>query len=159
MADWEFNGINRIIKEPAGSGDTTFDVKRDIYSAWKRWVASGNSQYDKAFTVEGGTPIGTTGLFTGSTLILDNSWKLMAADHDHQTILIGNLYSSDGIASVNNPIGSGSIFISATVGAQGISTGGSVGGNTVWTEAEKQESLAYSKKASDNAEQIIEKIQ
>ena len=124
MTDWIFNGTTKIIKEPSGVGNTTFDVKRDIYSAWKRWVQSGNAQYDAAFSVEGGTPIGATGLFTGSTFILTNGWKLMAADHDHQCLLIGNLYSSDGIVSTSNPIGNSTIFASGTVGAQGIATGG-----------------------------------
>ena len=34
----------------------------------------------------------------------------------------------------------------------------SAGGSTVWTTAEKDESLAYGKKASDNAEQVNLKI-
>ena len=57
MADWEFNGITKIIKEPnLGSGNLNWDAERDIYSAWKRWVVD-NAQFDRAFTVEGGTPI------------------------------------------------------------------------------------------------------
>lgn len=122
MADWLFDGPSKIIKEPAGTGDTTFDVRRDIYSAWKRWVINSGAQFEKAFSVEGGTPIGDTGLFTGTTFILTNGWKLMPADHDHQATLIGNLYSDDGVVSTNNPIGNGSIFVSASVAAQGVST-------------------------------------
>lgn len=123
MADWIFDGVNKIIKEPVGAGNTTFDVQRDIYSAWKRWVNSGNAEYDSAFSVEGGTPIGATGLITGSTFILENGWKLMAADHDHQALLVGNLYSSDGVVSTANPVGNSTIFVSSSVAAQGIESG------------------------------------
>ena len=37
-------------------------------------------------------------------------------------------------------------------------TGSGSGGPTVWTELEKEEALAYGKKASDNAEQVNNKI-
>ena len=127
MADWIFDGPNKIITEPAGSGDTTFNVDQEIYSAWKRWVATEvGARFDAAFSVEGGTPIGATGLFTGTTFILINGWKLRAASHDHQVTLIGNIYSDDGIVSVSTPGFSTNIFVSGTVGAQGISTGSGV---------------------------------
>lgn len=156
MEDWIFDGINKIIKEPTGAGDATFDVGRDIYSAWKRWVASGNGQYESAFSVEGGTPIGATGLFTGTTFILTNGWKLQTADHNGQVIIIGNLYSDDGIVSTNNLISNRTLFASGTIGAQVINTGGS--SSSIWTFSEKDSLLAYSKKASDNAEQVNLKI-
>lgn len=126
MADWIFDGVNKIIKEPVGAGNTSFEVQRDIYSAWKRWVQSGNAEFDAAFSVEGGTPIGATGLFTGATFILTNGWKLQSADHDHQVLVNGNIYSDDGIVTEPNPIGNSTLFVSATVGAQGINTGGQV---------------------------------
>ena len=51
MADWIFDGVTRIIKEPnVGSGNLNWDAERDIYSAWKRW-AKNNSQFLKAFIV------------------------------------------------------------------------------------------------------------
>ena len=142
MADWIFDGINKIIKEPVGFGNTTWNFERDIYSAWKRWVVSGNGQYEPAFVVEGGTPIGATGLFTGATKILINEWKLMSADHDHQAFIIGNFYSDDGIISIPNPIGNSTIFASGTVGAQGVSTSG----NTL-TLNDIENSLILAKKA------------
>jgi len=124
MADFLFDGPNRIITEPAGTGDTQFDVGRDLYSAWKRWIKTGEgAKYLKAFEVEGGTPIGATGLFTGSTIILINGWKIRAASHDHQLFLDGNLFSDDGITSVLTPGFSTSINITASVAAQGISSG------------------------------------
>ena len=121
MADFIFDGPNRLIIEPAGAGDTTFDVGRDLYSAWKRWTQTGaGAQYLNAFIVEGGTPIGATGLFTGSTILLVNGWKIRAAEHDHQLTLVGNLYSDDGVVSVPSLTANATVFVSATVGAQGI---------------------------------------
>jgi hypothetical protein len=124
MADWIFNGTTKIIKEPIGSGNTTVNVAQEIYSAWKRWVQIGNAEFDAAFIVEGGTPIGATGLFTGSTLLLTNGWKLMAGDWAHQTLLNGNIYSDDGVVSVPNPSFNTTVFVNASVAAQGVASGG-----------------------------------
>lgn len=123
MADWIFNGVSKIIWEPTGSGNTTFDVSADIYSAWKRWVISGSgAPFPAAFSVEGGTPIGATGFYTGTTYILVNGWKLRAANHDHQVTLNGNLYSDDGIVSVANATNNTTIFVNSSVSAQGVAT-------------------------------------
>lgn len=127
MPDFTFDGPNRIIAEPAGSGDTSFDVARDLYSAWKRWVASGaGSIFPPAFAVEGGTPIGATGLFTGTTFILANGWKIKPANHDHQVLLLGNLYSADGLVSVPSDGARTNVFVNSAVAAQGIATGDGV---------------------------------
>lgn len=124
MADWDFNGIDRIIKEPnIGSGNLTWEIERDIYSAWKRW-AQDNAQFEPAFTVEGGTPIGATGIFTGKTVILINGWKLEAGDWDHLSFVTGNLFSDDGVDVVPNQNFSASLKTFGSVNAQGISTGG-----------------------------------
>lgn len=124
MADWTFDGVNKIIKEPnVGSGNLTWEVGRDIYSAWKRWVQSGNAQFDAAFSIEGGTPIGATGLFTGTSFILTNGWKLEAGDWDHISFVEGNLFSDDGIDVVPNSSFSASLKTFGSVNAQGISSG------------------------------------
>jgi hypothetical protein len=123
MADFIFDGDTKRITEPVGSGDTVFDVDRDIYSAWKRWTQIGdNSKYLPAFSVEGGTPIGATGLFTGTTFILTNGWKIVAADHAHQCILNGNLFSDDGVVSDHTQSKDATIFVNASVAAQGVAT-------------------------------------
>ena len=120
MADWIFDGVTRIIKEPnIGSGNLTWDAERDIYSAWKRWVKD-NSQFEPAFSVEGGTPIGNTGLSTGKTLILANDWKLMAGDWDHISFVTGNLFSDDAIDVSPNLNFSASLKTFGSVNAQGI---------------------------------------
>jgi len=124
MADFLFDGPNKIIQEPAGTGDTTYEVDRDLYSAWKRWVQLGtNSTYDPAFAVEGGTPIGATGLSTGTTFVLVNGWKVQAADYDHQLFLNGNLYSSDGVVTIPTATSSTNVVVNSSVAAQGIATG------------------------------------
>ncbi len=156
MADWTIDGINKVIKEPnIGSGNLNWNVDKDIYSAWKRWVQSGNGQFEPAFIVEGGTPIGATGLFTGGSFILTNGWKLMAGDWNHLSYVSGNLFSDDGIDTIPNLSFSASLKTFGSVNAQGVSTGGS---STVWTNTEKDETLAYVKKASDNAEQANQKL-
>ncbi|MEM9043426.1 MAG: hypothetical protein AAGC81_01935 [Pseudomonadota bacterium] len=124
MPDFLFDGATKIISEPLSTGDTTAEVGRDIYSAWKRWVALGDGAgFLPAFAVEGGTPIGATGLFTGATLILTNGWKIRAADYDHQLTILGNLFSDDGVVAVKALTASATVFVSASVAAQGIATG------------------------------------
>ena len=124
MADFLFDGTAKTITEPAGAGNTSYDVERDIYSAWKRWVTDDEgSKYLEAFSVEGGTPIGATGLFTGTTFILVNDWKIKAASHDHILTLTGNLFSDDNVLSVSTSGYSVLINVVSSIGAQGISTG------------------------------------
>jgi hypothetical protein len=124
MPDFLFDGPNLLIIEPAGVGNTTYDVQRDLYSAWKRWVLSGvGTGFPDAFTVEGGTPIGSTGLFTGTTYIMTNGWKVQAADHDHQLLLVGNIFSDDGVVIVPPPTAKTSVQIISSTTAQGIATG------------------------------------
>lgn len=132
MPDFLFDGPNKVMFEPAGAGDTTFDLERDLYSAWKRWVQSGvGAQYLTAFTVEGGTPIGATGLFTGLTVIMTNGWRVRPAEHDHQLNIVGNLFSDDGVIAVPS-IGAFNTTVNlvTSIGAQGISTGGGTGSFT-----------------------------
>lgn len=125
MADFIPDGPNRLLVEPPGSGNTQFDVKRDIYSAWKRWVLTGaGAGFPPAFSVEGGTPIGATGIATGQTQILTNGWKIIGAGHDHILRLTGNLYSDDGVPTVPTPGFSVTIEINNSAAAQGVNTGG-----------------------------------
>ncbi len=138
MADWTFNGVTRIIKEPnVGAGHLTWNLERDIYSAWKRW-AQDNAQFEPAFSVEGGTPIGNTGIFSGKTIILINNWKLEAGDWDHLSFVTGNLFSDDGVDVVANQNFSASLKTFGSVNAQGIATGGSIDISTLATKANQQ---------------------
>ena len=98
---------------------------RYLFSAWKRW-AQDNAQFEPAFSVEGGTPIGDTGIFSGKTVILINNWKLEAGDWDHLSFVTGNLFSDDGIDVVPNDNFSASLKTFGSVNAQGIATGSAV---------------------------------
>lgn len=130
MADFIFNGPNLLIIEPSGSGNTSYDVQRDIYSAWKRWVASGvGARFPDAFSIEGGTPIGATGLFTGTTYIMTNGWKVQPANHDHQLLLIGNIFSDDGVVITPPATAKTSVQIISSTTAQGIATGSGLSTN------------------------------
>jgi len=131
MADWLFDGPNKVVYEPSGSGDTSFNVERDLYSAWKRWVSSGEgSRYTAAFSPEGGTPIGNTGIFTGKTIVLINGWKVRAANHSHQVTLNGNLFSDDGVVSVPTQSFNATIFVNSSVAAQGVAISGATAEQT-----------------------------
>jgi hypothetical protein len=122
MADFLFDGPNKIIAEPTGTGNTTYEVGRDIYSAWKRWLQLGtNATYAQAFTVEGGTPIGTTGITTGATFVLINGWKVQAADYDHQLYIAGNLYSNDNIPTIPSATANTTVIINTSTSVTGIS--------------------------------------
>jgi hypothetical protein len=126
MADFLFNGTTKIILEPAGVGNTAYNISRDLYSAWKRWVQTGDGvNFPAAFIVEGGTPIGATGLITGTTFVLTNGWKVKPANHDHQLRLDGNIFSDDGIVTVPSDGADTNVFINASVAAQGVATSGS----------------------------------
>lgn len=125
MPDFTFDGATKIMTEPAGVGDTVFSIDRDLLSAWKRWVLTGEgAKWAAAFETEGGTPIGSTGLFTGVTTLMVNGWRIQAAFHDHQLFLNdGNLYSSDGVISTPTLGFSTTISLSSAVAAQGVSSG------------------------------------
>ena len=56
MADAIFDGANLHITIPSTG---TFNVQRDLYSAWKRWTAlSDNAKYPLAFDTTGGDDVG-----------------------------------------------------------------------------------------------------
>lgn len=135
MADFTLDGLNKLLIEPAGIDNTSFNVKRDLYSAWKRWAqTSDNSKFLAAFSVEGGTPIGDTGIFTGATFVLVNGWKVQPADYPHQLTLNGNIFSDDGIVAVASPTASTQVFVNASVAAQGVSLNGAVSGGGLTAE-------------------------
>ena len=167
MADWLFDGPNKIMYEPAGSGDTTFNVERDLYSAWKRWVISGvGAAFDQAFIPEGGTPIGSTGVFTGRTLVLTNGWKVRAASHAHQVTLEGNLFSDDGVVSIPTQSFNATIFVNSSVAAQGVSVNGATAEQTALLQTmlnileadEEVRDATYRKLHKDTGAVLVDKV-
>jgi hypothetical protein len=81
-----FDGTNKIIQLESGDG-LSVDVS-DIYSQWKDWVVSGNSQYEQAMSSIGGDAI-TVVLSLGSTFFMENDWKIRPQEADHELELIG----------------------------------------------------------------------
>ncbi len=94
-----FDGPNKLIL--INEGETTIDVKTDIYSAWKEWILllglvehQDNPGYLEAISAIGGelTPTGEI----GTTLFLENDWKIKPYPGSYRLIVNGNLFSSDG---------------------------------------------------------------
>jgi len=92
MAKVTFDGPNKIIQ--VANGVTELDVQIDLYSDWKEWVQSGNSQYLQAFTAIGGDPITAT-LSVGITYFLENGWRIKPWSWNHKLVVDGNLYTRE----------------------------------------------------------------
>ena len=104
MPDFSFDGPTKTITAPAGTGPTSeFVVTRDIYAAWKRWMAlSDNAKWAKALSVVGGDPITDTQSL-GSTFFLENGWRIRPDERDHKITLVGNLFTREPGESVFLP--------------------------------------------------------
>jgi len=85
-----FNGSTKRIV--VNSGESSIDIKLDVYSAWKDWVLlSDNSKYQPAIRVTGGDPIGG-GLYTGDVYFLINNWRI---EFSEPCEVSGVIYSDD----------------------------------------------------------------
>jgi len=74
------------------------DVIRDIYSAWKRWAASGQGIiFGELVKTEGGNII-PGGVKMPVYVILQEGWKIQCPDNCNKVEIYGNLISSDGRA-------------------------------------------------------------
>jgi len=91
MADAIFDGNNlNIILPNIGS----FDVQKELYSAWKDWVQiSDNSKFPPAFDTTGGDNVG------GGQRIApyffcrnDLGWKIKMPQADGEIVVFGNLF-------------------------------------------------------------------
>ena len=94
MADATFDGANLHVTLPI-IGD--FDVQRDLYSAWKRWIRlSDNAKYPPAFDTTGGDNVG------GGQEIApyffcrnDLGWRIKMPSQDGEIVVAGNLFPRD----------------------------------------------------------------
>lgn len=70
-----FDGENRIIY--VNEGVTELNIKEDVYSDWKEWVAAmpDNARWTQALRTIGGDPT-IAGQFAGDIYFLQNGWKL-----------------------------------------------------------------------------------
>lgn len=87
-----FDGPNKRIS--LESGITSFSVKNDLYSGWKRWASlSDNTKYLPAIRTIGGDAVGG-GLYAGDIYFLMNGWQIYI---DQNIKVIGTLYHDDPI--------------------------------------------------------------
>jgi hypothetical protein len=89
----DFSGdTKQIVVKP---GNTSIDVKIDIYSDWKEWVLlSDNAKYSSALRTFGGDPT-VGGQFAPSYFFLTNGWRIVADNNEDVTVGL-NLYTDEG---------------------------------------------------------------
>jgi hypothetical protein len=85
-----FDGENKLIY--VTPGESTINVKTDLYSDWKEWVqVDQNSKFEPALRTIGGDPLGET-QYAGDMYFLINGWQVVI---DHYVEVNGILYSDD----------------------------------------------------------------
>jgi len=96
-------------------------------------------------------------LFSQIILRVNARWQIQFWGGSGYTRIFGAKFVGGVSGQVMKATGVGGdiTVLQSPVDGLTIATGG---GSTVWTEDEKQEALAYSRKASDNAEQINNKF-
>lgn len=104
-----FDGINRLIL--VNKGETTLNVKRDIYGNWKEWVLQRkNAEWYKAINTTGGDPI-TSDTLLGDSYFLENGWRIqpwIPADENLNGYVLdieGNIYTREAGGNPVNPVG------------------------------------------------------
>lgn len=155
MATFTFDGPNKIITIHY-EADITETTAREIYSAWKRWVKTGNAQYLPAFADSiGGNDIGG-GVKLGYYCFLDNEagWRLTADDLSYTIVILGEFYTTDPTKPFIIPVGNQTVnvLLQRSVGALAVSGGGGTSGSggasaseiakAVWDEPMTPHSLA-----------------
>ena len=97
-----FNGITKRITITGLADYATVDVEKDIYSAWKTWVATANNaKYMQAFRPVGGDPIGGTQTVPPYFFLMNN-WKIDFSTMSNITFNT-NLYCEESSNSNMNP--------------------------------------------------------
>ena len=98
--DLIFDGPNLKIIFPATG---TFDVGRDLYSAWKRWLLAdhANAGFYPAFDTTGGDDVGG-GQEVAPYFFCRNDlgWRIKMPQADGEIILSGNLFPRDPATSL-----------------------------------------------------------
>jgi hypothetical protein len=99
MADATFDGANLYVTLPDIG---TFDVEKNLYSAWKEWIALGdNAKYPPAFDTTGGDNVG------GGQEIApyffcrnDLGWRIKMPTADGEIVVAGNLFPRNPAVSL-----------------------------------------------------------
>jgi hypothetical protein len=110
-----FSGAERLISVNAGV--TEIDVERDVYSAWKRWLAADaeNSKWPQAMRTVGGDPLSET-KDLGATFFLMNGWRIRPQEANHWLTVNGNLYTDPaGDSPFVSTLGNYTVTISMVV--------------------------------------------
>ena len=126
MADAIFDGPNLTIQIPSTG---TFDVQRDLYSAWKRWaILSDNTKYPKAFDTIGGDEIsGSQSVSPYFFARNDLGWKVLMPPENGEIILEGNLFPRDSESELYEAVSGFDSFLRLDVSSKSISTSGEGG--------------------------------
>jgi len=122
--DATFDGPGLIIQLPSiGS----FDIGRDLYSAWKRWaVQTDNAKFPAAFDITGGDDIGG-GQQVAPYFFLRNDagWRIRAPMANGEVALEGNLFPRDSGAATFAPAAGFDAFIRLQVSSRAVTVAGS----------------------------------
>lgn len=106
-------------------GETSIDIKLDVYSAWKIWVLQdNNSMYLQAIRTIGGDPIGG-GEFAGDLYFLMNGWRIEVTDNcDVEGVIYSDDFPSPFLATggfiVTNKV---SALVNTVTGASPLTNG------------------------------------
>lgn len=130
-----FDGPNKLIILTSG---TTIINTKDMYSRWKEWVLlSDNAKYLIALSSLGGDPL-VGGQFLGTTIFLENDWKIRPQESNHVLVVEGNLYSRGGSSPFVSTLGSYNVRIEMRVSNLVdalATTGASFNVNDIWGHA------------------------
>lgn len=111
-----FDGPNRVIV--ADPGTTSISVERDIYSAWKNWVATGdNSKFPQALRVVGGDETVGGNRIAGYFFLM-NGWRVRPQEANHTLTVNGTLLVDGGGDAFINTLGTYNVRINQTVPLQ-----------------------------------------
>jgi len=150
MPKVSFDGPNRIIS--VNAGETSVDVKIDIYSEWKQWAIS-NLQFLPAMRTIGGDSVGD-GLFVGDVYFLINGWQISTPPNNLN--VSGVIYHDDAIpVFVVDPGGSVVSTVSSLV--QTVETGGSTGGSSL-TKQDVRDAMVLGTSLPPSANSIDQKL-
>ena len=135
MAVAIFNGNDLTIQIPTTG---TFDAGRDLYSAWKQWVALGdNAKFPKAFDTTGGDTVGA-GQEIAPYFFCRNDlgWRVKMPDANGEIIVQGNLFARDSGSTLFEQSPGFDAFFRLEVSTQALVVdGGGSGGLTPEQEA------------------------
>ena len=124
-----FDGANRIIY--VNDGVTSLNIKNDVYSDWKEWVASysDNAVWPPAIRTIGGDP--TVGIErAGDIYFLINGWKLYI---DLTKVrVIGTLFSDDFDSAYYDYSGTIQYPVQVTSTVSTVETAAAVSASNIW---------------------------